>query len=635
MRSRILAILLALALLLSLSACAASSPKIYEVRFELNGGTLVSGQVLQRIEEGTAAEAPEVEREGYVFDGWSEALDAIGANTVAVAQWIPAEPEPAVYEVRFELNGGTLVSGQVLQHIEEGAPAEAPEVEREGYVFDGWSEELDAIGANTVAVALWVPAEPEPAVYEVRFELNGGTLVSGQLLQYIEEGGAAEAPEAEREGYVFDGWSEELAPITGNRIIAALWESYYRVSFDAAGGSIVSGETEMLVKRGELPEAPELERSFYEFAGWDPALGAAEEDVVYTAKWNARKLSSEEIFDKISPAVVEISAYEPSGRYYSLGSGFFIDDSGCLVTNYHVIDGADSGEVTLFDGSHRNILAVLDYSKSLDLAVLQIDIADNPYLTISERKVTTGEAIYALGSSQGLTNTFSSGIVSTASREIDGVACIQTTAPISEGNSGGPLVDPYGEVVGVNSMTLVTGQNLNFAIDIHELEKLGRDKALTLAEVYALEYPDGASSGKNEDKDEGFYSEADKSEKESNDIFLLADQIENGAWIAGEISNIDDMDWFYLELSEPGDVSFEVYPYYTDDMDYLLCGILSLSEDDDLDLMDALMPTTIDGYDAFAGTIHFDAAGSYFLVICVDENYPFTDPSYYAFRASW
>ena len=633
MRNRITAILLALVLLLSLSGCASRAPQVYEVRFELNGGTLVSGQLLQRIEEGGAAAAPEVERAGYVFDGWSEALEPISSNTVAAARWVPAEPEPAVYEVRFELNGGTLVSGQLLQRVEEGGAAVPPEVEREGYVFDGWSEALEPISANTVAAALWVPAEPEPAVYEVRFELNGGTLVSGQLLQQVEEGGAAVPPEVEREGYVFAGWNEELEPITANTVAAALWECRYTVVFDAAGGRIVSGESEQSVARGASPEPPEAERDFYAFGGWDPAPGPVKEDTVYTARWKARVLSSEEIYSKISPAVAEITAYEPSGKYYSLGSGFFVDDEGRLVTNYHVIDGTDSGEVRLPDGSRCEIVSVLAYDKALDLALLQIDLSGNPFLTISERPVTTGEAIYALGSSQGLTSTFSSGIVSTASREIDGVSCIQITAPISEGNSGGPLVDPYGEVVGVNSMTLITGQNLNFAIDIHELEKLSSDRALTLAELYALEYPAGQGDGKAED--EGFYAEADRAEEESNDLFLLADLLKNDAWVAGEISSASDADWFYLQLDAPGDVSFEVVPYYTDDMDYLLCGVLALTEDEDVELLDALMPAHTGNYDSFTGTVHFDAAGTYFLMLCVEDNYPFTDPSYYALRASW
>ena len=540
---------------------------------------------------------------------------------------------PAVYEVRFELNGGTFLSGHLLQQVEAGSAAVPPEVEREGYTLAGWSEPLDAVTSNLVAAALWEKEAVEPAVYEVRFELNGGIFLSGQLLQQVEEGGSAVPPEVEREGYALSGWSEPLEDITGNTVAAALWDPYFKLSFDPAGGEIRDGEAEQLVRRGETPTAPQVERPYYSFEGWSPAIEAAQTDLSYTAQWVPRKLSSEEIYSRISPSVVEITAYEPSGKYYSLGSGFFLDDSGRFVTNYHVIDGTNAGELALADGSRCEILSVLDYDRELDLAVLQADIQGNAYLTISETPVTTGEAIYALGSSQGLTSTFSSGIVSTATREIDQIRYIQITAPISEGNSGGPLVNAYGEVVGVNTMTYLEGQNLNFAIDIRELDRLALDKSLTLAEVFAAEYPDGSSTA---DEEKGYYQQADYAEIEDNDSFLLADYLEPDSWVAGELGSAEDLDWFYFHLDEPGEVTFEVVPYYSDDMEYLLCGVLSLNDtDDDVELIEALVPTEENGYDALVGTISFDAAGDYFLLICVDESYPYEEASFYAARVSW
>ena len=236
----------------------------------------------------------------------------------------------------------------------------------------------------------------------------------------------------------------------------------------------------------------------------------------------------------------------------------------------------------------------------------------------------------AVGNPKGYEGTVSNGIIS-AFRENN--TWIQFTAPISQGSSGGALINLRGEVVGMPTKLRTDGQNLNFAIDIRELDKLALDKHLTLAEVYDAEYPDGVPSTSGED---GFYQEADCAEDEPNDLFLLSDLIENSTWIAGEISNTEDLDWFYFELEAPGDVSFEVIPYYTDDMDYLLCGILSLNdEEDDVELMDSLTPTMVDGYEELAGTIHFDAAGSYFLVICVEDSYPYSESSYYALCASW
>ena len=637
MKKRLLSVLLVLALALSLTACGAGA---FEVRFELNGGELVSGALLQVVAKGAAAEAPEVKREGYVFDGWSEDFSAVSADMVAAAKWVrepEPSPEPAVYEVRFELCGGELVSGALLQRVEEGAAAEAPEIKREGYVFDGWSEDFPAVSGNLITAAKWVrepEPSPAPAIYEVRFELNGGELVSGRLLQQVEEGAAAEAPEVKREGYAFDGWNENVRDVHSNLVAAAMWKHLYSVRFDAAGGEILSGETEQLVAEGEYPEPPELKRSNYAFSGWDRELDPVSGDAVYTAEWKAVELRSEEVFSKIAPAVVEIQADEANGVYYSLGSGFFIDDQGTLITNYHVIDGAVSGQVSLTDGSVCAVLSVLGYDPALDIAVLKADISGNPYLTLADGGVSTGETIYALGSSEGLTSTFSSGNVSAASRVIEDVSYIQITAPISHGNSGGPLVNVFGEVVGINAMAYIEGQNLNFAIDIRELTKVDRSLALSLAEVCEIQYPNGYPDEPS-GSEEGFYDVADYAEEESNDVFLLADRLENGRLLAGEVSYVGDMDWFVFTLDKPGDIDFIVAPGYIEDIDYLLCGVVRLTDNGDTEVIQALEPDSEDDFVFMSGTVRFDEPGDYFLVLLLDEGYPYDEPAYYFIDATW
>ena len=541
------------------------------------------------------------------------------------------------FEVRFELNGGELVSGELLQVVAEGAAAEAPEVKREGYVFDGWSKDFSAVSANTVTAAKWVrevEPSPEPAVYEVRFELNGGELVSGRLLQQVGEGAAAEAPEVKREGYAFDGWNENIREVQSNLVAAAMWKRLYSVRFDAVGGELLSGETEQLVAEGEYPEPPELTRRNYAFSGWDRELEPVSGDAVYTAEWKAVELRSEEVFSKIAPAVAEIQADEANGVYYSLGSGFFIDDRGTLITNYHVIDGTVSGQISLTDGTVCPILSVLGYDPALDIAVLKADISGNPYLTLAQDGVTTGETIYALGSSEGLTSTFSSGNVSAASRVIEDVCYIQITAPISHGNSGGPLVNVFGEVVGINAMAYLEGQNLNFAIDIRELDKVDRSLDLSLAEVCELQYP---NSGDDESggSEEGFYGIAEYAEEESNDVFLLADRLENDKLLAGEVSYAGDLDWFVFTLDKPGDVEFLVAPGYLEDMDYLLCGVVRLTDDGDTEVLQALEPNSGDELAFMSGTVHFDEPGDYFLVVLLDESYPYDEPTYYLIDVAW
>lgn len=161
----------------------------------------------------------------------------------------------------------------------------------------------------------------------------------------------------------------------------------------------------------------------------------------------------------------------------SRGSGFFIDDQGTLVTSYHVIDGAIDIEVEVSDGAKYAMKEIVDFSELLDLAVIKLDITDNPFLALPEEAARTGEDVYAVGSSLGfLDGTFSNGIISNSSRYVGQIECIQTTAAISNGNSGGPLVNAFGEVIGINAFSYTGGENLNLAVKIENLDKLGMDK---------------------------------------------------------------------------------------------------------------------------------------------------------------
>lgn len=198
-------------------------------------------------------------------------------------------------------------------------------------------------------------------------------------------------------------------------------------------------------------------------------------------------LTPQEIFETISPSVVEVHTYDKDGDPLKLGTGFFINDHGEIVTNYHVIDGASTATVITLDGKTHQIEKVIDFSSDIDIALLSINLQGNAWLEAETTDVKTGDPVYALGSSLGLTNTFSDGIVSFANHEENGVKYIQTTAPISSGNSGGPLVNSFGKVVGINTWGYQNGQNINFAIAISELEKLNDPKNLPVSYFEATE----------------------------------------------------------------------------------------------------------------------------------------------------
>ena len=161
----------------------------------------------------------------------------------------------------------------------------------------------------------------------------------------------------------------------------------------------------------------------------------------------------------------------------AVGSGFFVDDQGTIVTSYHVIDAADSISVEVSDGGKYDVAKIVDFNESYDIAVLKIDISGNPYLNYASEAPRTGESVYAVGSSLGFLNgTFSDGIISNTSRAVGMIDCVQTTAAISNGNSGGPLVNVYGEVVGINAFSYQGGENLNLAVKIDTLDLLNMDK---------------------------------------------------------------------------------------------------------------------------------------------------------------
>lgn len=236
------------------------------------------------------------------------------------------------------------------------------------------------------------------------------------------------------------------------------------------GGQFVDGKASLTIK----PLAPGIDTVYVYSEKTSDMLVI---NVTVVDKPDRAKLTAEEVYSKCSPCTVEITVTDDTGDM-ALGSGFFIAE-GMIVTNYHVIDGAEKIAVKNNEDKEYPITTIIGYNEDLDLAVLGTDMK-NDILTISQDPVSGGQSIYTLGSPLGLSDTFSDGMVSNASRIIEGVDYIQIDAPISPGNSGGPLVNSYGEVIGINTMYYVNGQNLNFAINIKELQKLSTNKPISV-----------------------------------------------------------------------------------------------------------------------------------------------------------
>lgn len=221
------------------------------------------------------------------------------------------------------------------------------------------------------------------------------------------------------------------------------------------------------------------------------------------------------IAEKYSPSVVQITTD------LSLGSGFFIE-KGILATNYHVIEDAASISVKLTNGKEYKVTTILGYDKEKDLALLSVPNVGTP-LTISRFAPKTGETAYAIGNPLGLDNTFSTGIISNKSRIIDKVNYIQTDTAISPGNSGGPLLNEFGEVIGINTMQTKEGQNLNFAVNITELYTLSTSSPVTV----------GSNTVPKEDVDYKKVTIAEDTTKSGN--IATAQEVPTGYFITGSI----------------------------------------------------------------------------------------------------
>lgn len=384
-----------------------------------------------------------------------------------------------IYTVTFDPNGGSIASGEALQTVNEGEAATPPTPERQGYVFEGWEGDFTAVTGDVSVRAKWTP------LYTVTFDPNGGSATDPALLkQTVKHGEDAATPQVSREGYEFDGWSVgDLTNVTYDLAVTAKWTRLWTVQYFLSGGEIANDSLiKQVIREDQSPTTPRPTREGYDFIEWKESVDDQKATKTYTAVWERKKYTPGEINKMISAATAEITTYRPGGQEIALGSGFFIQDNGLLVTNYHVVEGAYTIKVKL--GSYTyNATHVHCYNKQKDVATLWVNTNGRkvPYLDLNTTLPQVGETVYAIGSSLGLTGTFSSGIVSYSNRELEGVKFIQTTAPISSGNSGGPLVNEFGQVIGMNTATYTQGQNVNLSVTANEIKTvLGASRNLEL-----------------------------------------------------------------------------------------------------------------------------------------------------------
>lgn len=180
------------------------------------------------------------------------------------------------------------------------------------------------------------------------------------------------------------------------------------------------------------------------------------------------QLTAADIYEQVAPSLCSVVATDGTGAEAALGSGFVVSENGDVVTNAHVV--LSRPDIVLKCGEKTGqATGIRRLSRKRDLVQLSTSLGATRSARIAKGiQVKPGEPVYALGSPQGLEGTISSGIVS-ALRDVGGVRYLQISAPISHGSSGGPVVNGRGQVVGIATASLESGQSLNFAVAIAEL----------------------------------------------------------------------------------------------------------------------------------------------------------------------
>lgn len=262
--------------------------------------------------------------------------------------------------------------------------------------------------------------------------------------------------------------------------------------------------------------------------------------LVTVAQEHGETLTAQEIYRRVNPSVVQVSVQ--AGSQLSLGTGVIFTRDGYILTNYHVVEGGSLCYITLDSGAGYPASYVAGDPDS-DLAVLKVDGEDLPAVEFGESDfLEVGDTVYAIGNPLGyeLWGTMTDGIVSAVDREVRvderTMTLIQTNAALNSGNSGGPLINAYGQVVGLNVIKMSSKysnvEGLGFAIPTATMERVV-DDLLTCGTVQpqpllglsvlvkADTLPDGSSGLRVEDVTAG--GAADRAGIQPGDYVLAAE----------------------------------------------------------------------------------------------------------------
>lgn len=312
------------------------------------------------------------------------------------------------------------------------------------------------------------------------------------------------------------------------------------------------------------------------------------------------QLSATELYDRCAKSTVQINTD------VNLGSGFFLEES-IIVTNYHVIQGASTIEVVTYDDKTYKVKTILGYDKNKDIALLSVSCT-YPFLPVNTHGLNIGEPVYTIGSPLGFTGTMSNGMITYDQRYIDDTYYIQTNAAFSSGNSGGPLINSYGEVIGINTLSYLYGQTLNFSVDIAQVYAIDSFHPISISE-FLIKNPIPV------------YIEEDvakSSSKESAQVIPLGDIL------VGSTNTTENfIDYYRFNVTETTEYLLEMYTdsYTPEELAKLWIGI----QNEEGDFMDHIISVDT--------TFRSDAEltpGTYYIIVYPNnKNYKQESITYY------
>ncbi len=178
-----------------------------------------------------------------------------------------------------------------------------------------------------------------------------------------------------------------------------------------------------------------------------------------------------DLAESIAPSLIKITQIGREGTD-GIGSGFIVSADGLIATNLHVIGEARRLQVEMHDGSTHDVTEVYGTDAHHDLSLLKIDAKNLKSLPLGDSsRVRQGESVVAMGAPEGLGFSIVQGVLS-ATREIDGNEMLQVAIPIEKGNSGGPLLNTQGQVIGLLTLKHIKTDNLGFAMPVNALKEL-------------------------------------------------------------------------------------------------------------------------------------------------------------------